>query len=1114
MIAPEIERLRSIKDFPTLIKYLRDELDWPIDESMTQEDMVFEYAPEEVGLDQASAVKIDKIVRLRPLASGQPWGIFYIEFKPGKLPITVLRRILRALVIKKRESARDRQAWQLGDLLFLSTLGESESRHINLAHFSEDGDGSGRAVLRVVDWDEQDTHFHILRNVDELRRLRWPADTTDVENWRNTWGSAFALKPGEVITTSKQLAVEMARLACVIRGRVNAAMAIESPKGPLRRMYKAFQEVLLHDLKEDDFADMYAQTLTYGLFAARRSRPLGITVENARDMVPNTNPFLRDLLADFAEVGGITKTLDFDELGIDALVEMLNRANMDAIVADFGDKTRREDPVIYFYERFLTEYDAKKKVKRGIFFTPRPVVSFIVRSVDELLRSEFGLKDGLADTTTWGEMRERHPDLKLPPGAIPNTPFVQILDPAVGTGTFLVEVIDLVFRTMRDKWQKAGHMLLELPQLWNEYVPNHLLPRLYGFELMMAPYAIAHMKIGLKLEETGYRTAKGERLRVYLTNSLEPPQETPGQFEEMAPALAHEAQAVNEVKRSSVFTVVVGNPPYSDASQNLGPQFEILIEGFRFYQGERIRDRGAIRFEHVINNDYVKFWGLALRLLTAVPMGIVCLITSNSYLGGKSFRGVRDSMLASSAHARVTDLHGEGWSGRLAHIGVEDENVFEIQTGVAIARLSKSLRSHGPAVEYGELIGNYAFKATELLNDKNELNYVPVPLDPRSYCSFLPSRGEGHVEYWDYPQVDSLFYQSVDGIKTSRDGLVIANTYRDCMEKIKAFSSSDESDSEIEARFSFQSNRLNLAQARRHVAATFDTSKIHPIFYRPFDIRFIYYDGELILSHRMNTMPRVLGEGADAIVCASSLSAKGFDHALAARSLCSNKYSSHDINSRMFLVTYFESNLSETSLQSGVKPEYLDAARVPSDLPEVARAKMFGPYVLAILNAPGYRDRFVEEIQQDFPRVPLPATDALLTDLAAVGDALGDAHCLTLQVPDDRFVFHGDVGGRCTAPRLIGNKVWIGTTSYVEGVSPELWELRLAGYQVCRSWFTAGGRSGLARQSGRLTEELVDAFRLVLFCASEAMRLRSSADATIDRHGGWSRAFQPAHGSD
>ena len=253
--------------------------------------------------------------------------------------------------------------------------------------------------------------------------------------------------------------------------------------------------------------------------------------------------------------------------GVSEVVELLDRANMAAVVRDFGDRNPQEDPVIHFYEHFLAAYDKKQKLSRGVFYTPRPVVSYIVRSVDELLRTEFGLADGLADTTTWGDMAKRREDLEIPAGTPSEQVFVQILDPATGTGTFLVEVIDLIHRTMVDKWKAQVHGERKIQALWNDYVPKHLLPRLHGYELLMAPYAIAHLKIGLKLYETGYRFESDERARVYLTNALEPPGD--GQLTlDFLPALAHEAEAVNEIKRKQRLTVVIGNPPYAGHSRN------------------------------------------------------------------------------------------------------------------------------------------------------------------------------------------------------------------------------------------------------------------------------------------------------------------------------------------------------------------------------------------------------------------------------------------------------------------------------------------------------------------------------------------------------------------
>ncbi len=567
------ERLARIRRFDQLVAYLRDELGWPID-SADFEDLTFEYTPEELGIDAKNAAKIQEIKRLRPLVPGQPWGIFFVKFEPKRLPVVALRRILSQVALKKRASANksERQAWAADDLLFVSNYGEGEERRIAFAHFSKPQDGHDLPTLKVLGWDNLDTPLHLDAVARELSaHLAWPDDEDDPDAWRERWRAAFTLRYREVITTSKELSERLAELARSIRDRIRTALAIETEAGPLTKLMKAFQTALVHDLDEARFADMYAQTIAYGLLSARITDPARRTADDFAAHM-RTNPFLRELMETFLRVGGHHgkdggQGIDFDEVGVSEVVELLDQAKMEAVVRDFGDRNPQEDPVIHFYEHFLAAYDKKQKVERGVFYTPRPVVSYIVRSVDELLRAEFGLADGLADTATWGEMKNRFKELKVPDGAPVGQAFVQILDPATGTGTFLVEVIDLIYRTMTEKWKAQGQGEQEIKALWNHYVPKDLLPRLHGYELLMAPYAIAHLKISLKLYETGYYFETAERARVYLTNALEPPSDKQPTLDFM-PALAREAQAVNEIKRKQRFTVVIGNPPYAGHSRN------------------------------------------------------------------------------------------------------------------------------------------------------------------------------------------------------------------------------------------------------------------------------------------------------------------------------------------------------------------------------------------------------------------------------------------------------------------------------------------------------------------------------------------------------------------
>ena len=424
MLTDHRAKLATIKRFDQLIAYLRDELGWPIARDSFEDvnDLFYDFTADELGIDPKTAAKIQEIKRLRPLSPKQPWGIFFVKFEPKKLPIVALRRILGQVALKKSASANsaERAAWAADDLLFVSNYGEGDERQISFAHFSRAQDGHDLPTLKVLGWDNLDTALHLDAVARELtEHLAWPDDDDNAEAWRSRWRAAFTLGHREVVTTSKELSIRLAELARAIRDRIKTALDFESDKGPLTRLMKAFHEALVHDLDADGFADMYAQTIAYGLLSARIADPHKKTADDFAAHM-RTNPFLRELMETFLKVGGRRGKagghgIDFDELGVSEVVQLLDDAKMEAVVRDFGDRNRDEDPVMHFYELFLHEYDKQLKVQRGVFYTPQPVVSYIVRSVHELLQTEFGLPDGLADTTTWGEMLKKHSSLTLPP---------------------------------------------------------------------------------------------------------------------------------------------------------------------------------------------------------------------------------------------------------------------------------------------------------------------------------------------------------------------------------------------------------------------------------------------------------------------------------------------------------------------------------------------------------------------------------------------------------------------------------------------------------------------------------------------------------------------------
>ena len=804
--------LANIKRFDQLIVYLRDEMGWPIarDSFEDVDDLFYDFTADELGINVTNAANIQEIKRLRPLASNQPWGIFFVKFEPKQLPVVALRRILGQVVLKKRASANstEQRAWAEEDLLFVSNYGQGDSRQISIAHFATPKDGRDLRTLKVLGWDNRDAAMHLDAVAKELtEQLAWPDDEDDADAWRKQWRAAFTLRHREVITTSRDLSIRLAELARAIRDRIQTVLAIETEDGRITKLMKAFKEALVHDLNADGFADMYAQTIAYGLLSARIADPNRKTADDFAGHM-RTNPFLRDLMETFIHAGGRqSKTngvgIDFDELGVAEVVELLDDANMEAVIQDFGDRNPREDPVIHFYELFLKEYDAKKRMQRGVFYTPRPVVSYIVRSVDELLRTEFGLADGLADVSTWGEMAKRIKDLTIPEGVSLDQDFVQILDPATGTGTFLVEAIDVIHSTLVEKWQAQGRHASDMEVLWNEYVPKHLLPRLHGYELLMAPYAIAHLKIGLKLYETGYHFGSDERAQVYLTNALEPPHDFSGLMDFAVPALAHEARAVNEIKQNKRFTVLIGNPPYSLISANMDPVHRSLVERYKYIAGERLRERGALQLEKILNDDYVKFIAKSQDCSSETGAGIVGLIINHACLDNPTMRGLRHSLLTSFRQAFFYDLGGSAKKVG----GAIDENVFDIQQGVAICVAVHISDNARRAYRHSRLGGDREAKY-RLLSQSSVQDTKWFELAPSlPYYLFVPTNYELRSEYEQYTALSDIFPLHSIGCFTSKDHFVISREPQDLITNAKAFRDSSLTNKELCERFKINAKK-------------------------------------------------------------------------------------------------------------------------------------------------------------------------------------------------------------------------------------------------------------------------------------------------------------------
>ena len=787
-------------------------------------------------------------------------------------------------------------------------------------------------------------------------RLRYPEDTSDLENWRETWSSAFKLRPREVITTSKALATRLAEIALSIRQSVGTILEIESENGPMRELLKSFQENLLHDLTEDGFADTYAQTLTYGLLSEKMIASLEGT-SGSLASIKLTNPFLSELVDQCRAVGREQQQIDFDELGVGELEELLDNQDtkLDEVLRDFDRTATGEDPVLHFYELFLSEYNPQERKQKGVFYTPKPVVAFIVRSVHELLQTEFGLQDGLADTTTWGDMANRNEDLEIPEGMKPEDPFVQILDPATGTATFLVETIGVIYQAMIKRWESEGKLELEYQNLWNEYVPRHLLPRLHGYELMMAPYAIAHMKIGIKLYETGYRFKANERARIYLSNALEPPSDIQAEMEEISPALAHEANAVNEVKHNKRFTVVIGNPPYSKSMSKHRWSLS-LVEEFKDGLNEKKSD---------LNREEWKFLSYSFLNIKRSTIGVTGLVINNAFLSAPTHRGIRRFMLESSTKLKILDLHGDSRKGESSPDGSVDENVFEIQQGICITLATITMSNSGTSVlEKANMYGPKERKYEQLsLISAPSKKFNDISPEAPTF-SFNDKQNDKTSPYADWIPITEIFLNRNTGIQTKNDILFTdiskldLRAMKDVLENVaknnditcKKYGLKDSSGWRVSKLYDIE----------------FDGSAVHPFLYKPFDHRFIYYNTKVLGRARHSTMQHLLKPNI-ALVATRQVTRLPFGHAFVSRWPIEEKTGSHDRTTQLFPLYVYpkkghldirdDNRLGTTSISSSFISKLHDVLGVitncskdcPDDMPVIVEDVFY--YIYSVLHS-------------------------------------------------------------------------------------------------------------------------------------------------------------------
>ncbi len=897
----------------------------------------------------------------------------------------------------------------------------------------------------------------------------------------NSMLQAFFDSQLPTISSPQELAERIAGAARLLRDMIGDVFHSEDAAGDLHDQYEAFKQMLIAELTVAEFADMYAQTIAYGLFAARCNHPgSGFTRERAGHDLPRTNPFLRKL---FNSIAGP----ELDERVtwvVDELAEVLAKTDIERILARFGKAKRGEDAVVHFYETFLAAYDPEVRELRGVYYTPEPVVRFIVESVDHVLKTELKVHDGLADSARLPAVGDKEAQHRL-----------TVLDPATGTGTFLYSVIDKIRESF-----SAGE------GAWPGYVAEHLLPRLIGFELLMAPYTVAHLKLALKLQSTGYDLARDERLRVYLTNTLDEPHVGAG-LPLFARWLAEEANVAGDIKKDSPVMVILGNPPYSGNSQHSGAWLRELMRGKDTLSNRLASDYFSCDGEPLgerqskwLNDDYVKFIRFAQWKIESTGHGVLAFITNRNYIDNITFRGMRQALTTAFDSIYVLDLHGDALGGDAAASGLADENVFDITKGVAITIFvrSKGKRKETPKVAYASLRGPRGGERVELngkilkgagkdgwlrTNSVGTIKWRKVKPEAPYYLFRPENEAARRVYRRIFVGVDELFKFGSSGFVAGYKEIAVDYSAAAVLEKFRQFIFPEArlSSEDVKAQFGLADReKWTVAEARAKLRSDPDwQDSVVPYLARPFDLRNVLYkDYFLIRSVRKVQQHMLHGDNLALLVSRQTIAP--FRHVFASRTVATfnvlDNAGRHGAGPLFPLYTHYGSieGKSEEVLSLGAKKEHnlslevvknladgLGLTFLPAGLGDLR--KTFGPedifgYVYAILHASVFRADFSVQLKTGFPRVPLAPSKKSFAKLSRLGTMLVNLH--TDQITPSEAASFPKAGDnivrkiKFTLPHSGSKKgqIRINEDQYFENVPSAVWKHQIGRYQVCFQW--------------------------------------------------------------
>jgi hypothetical protein len=891
-------------------------------------------------------------------------------------------------------------------------------------------------------------HFYLIKkgepildvplfSVYNLQKKRFKIEDTRKEELTRLLKLFFESEP-ETIYKTRDLALKLAEKAKFLKEYCyNELSSTSGNVSRLHGLFKAFKDTLLPKLNESYFSDIYAQTISYGLFLAALNTDdpkIELNKRSAAYLLPDSFPLIKEF---FEQIDNFPKEIVWS---IDEIITILKVTDFTAIKKEFAEYRHKEsgfnDPFIFFYEDFLYHYDPGQRKIRGVYYTPEPVVSFIVRSIEIILKDTFGLKDGFINKD------------------------VTLLDFATGTGTFLLNA-----------FKQAIEQALQIAdkKTVNKIINENIIKNFYGFELLVAPYVIAHLKISEYLKEQGFTIDEGNRLKIYLTNTLSNKEPEPFHF---MPHLSEEGKQANKIKNDDIL-VILGNPPYSGHSANVGDWIQNAMKVYYRVDGKPLRERNS----KWLQDDYVKFIRFAEWKMKEVEKGIVGIITNHSFLDNPTFRGMRSSLMNSFNEVYILDLHGNTKKMEKAPDGSKDENVFDIQQGVAITILIKNEKTPKSNKIYrSDLFGLREFKNKTLANLDLKSNIWNEIKPQAPLYMFLNLDHNKEILYRKGFHLDSIFKVSSVGIVTARDKFTIKFDKEKLWRDINEFIQLTGEEARQKYKLGKDARDWKVDLAMKDLLKSGPAIKnITRINYRPFDVRFTYYTGN---SRGFHCMPRKeimvnMSENNIALLahkreelnlpwahafvtnfvsehCAVSIKTTSYHFPLY---ILSNGEDKVFFGVKESEIGYGPKNRGQSGLikTPNFKKDFTDF--IKSKYTEDYTPEQILGYIYAVLHSLTYRTKYIEFLKIDFPRIPFTDDEGLFRELAGIGFELIEHHLMKKSYEQSICRFHGE-GDNFKVEKVDyeDGKAYINKDRYFEPVPEDIWNFYIGGYQVLEKW--------------------------------------------------------------